>query len=88
MHRSAYMLARGFRRRRELAVRLALGAGRSRLLRLLMTEGLTLSLIGGLAGGVVAFVVGALVQSRLPAIDWAHGICRESGAHPLHRSRR
>ena len=64
-------LARAARRRREVAVRLALGIGRRRLIRLLVAESAVLGLMGGAAGLVVAFAGGRFVRSvLLPNVSW------------------
>ena len=59
------LIARGVARRREIGIRLAIGAGRGRLVRQLMTEHALLGLIGG-AGGVLLAVLGARVVAAAP----------------------
>jgi macrolide transport system ATP-binding/permease protein len=62
------LLARATARRREIAVRLAIGAGRSRLVRQMLVEATLLFLIGAAAGLAVARVMTTLLASMLPTL--------------------
>ena len=61
------LFARGTDRARELAIRTALGAGRRRLFRQLMTEHGVLGLLGGALGVAVAFSAVSLLARHLPS---------------------
>lgn len=60
-------IARAAGRERELAVRSALGAGRERLVRQMLTESVVLAVLGGVAGGVVAALTLPLLSQLVPA---------------------
>jgi putative ABC transport system permease protein len=59
-------LARGIARRPEIAMRTALGASRSRILRQLLTENILLSVIGALGGIAIAKVYGQYLLATMP----------------------
>jgi len=63
------MLARGTAREREMSVRLALGASRTRVLRQILTESLLISTLGGTFGLVLAFL-GRNVLPALMELPW------------------
>ncbi len=61
------MLARGSARRKEIAMRLALGGSRGRIVRQLLTEGMMLSLVGGAFGLLLGYwAINLLVATLLP----------------------
>ena len=74
------LLARGARRRGELALRTALGAGRERLVRQLLTESLVLAAAGGVVGtGLAELGVRALVALGPPDLPRLHAIAVHGG---------
>lgn len=64
MNLSNMLLARAANRRREVAIRLSVGASRFRLIRQMMSEGILLSLLGGMAGFALAYWL-SVFSSRL-----------------------
>lgn len=84
MNLANMLIARGANRRKELAIRLAIGASRFRLIRQMMAEGILLSLLGGLAGFALAYGLSMLNSHFTPpmtvplesdfSLDWRAGV--------------
>jgi len=69
---SILLMARGTSRQHELAVRMAVGATRGRVIRQLLTEALILSLTGAVMGVLLAYKLLAVIVSLLPQYSFPH----------------
>ncbi len=73
------LLARGMARRKEIGIRLSLGAGRLRLMRQLLMESLLLALIGGTAGLMLSVWVLSLFNTFQPSLPYNISVHMNSG---------
>ncbi len=81
---ASLLLTRSLSRQKEVAIRAALGASRWRVVRQLMTESMLLSVVGGLAGLLIAYwgvpaLVSVLPQSQLNAMPFLKSLHLNAG---------
>ena len=77
------LLTRALGRRREVAIRAAVGATRARIVRQLLTESVILSLLGGLGGLLLASMVTDALAARAPYAAYLPGIDRIGVDRPV-----
>jgi predicted permease len=80
---ASLLIARAAGRQKEIAIRIAIGAGRARLLRQLLAEGVTLSLAGGLLGVFLAYWAGDLLLGFLPGDPSMRGLTAQPDTRVL-----
>ena len=68
------LLARAAGRRKELAIRMSLGASRLRIVRQLLTEGLLIAIAGGSIGVLLSYWGIKLIQANLTFNDYIHAV--------------